>query len=642
MFCTNCGKPVKDGARFCSGCGAKLIPTPAAPPIPDDPAELTVSEPVYQPPQTPAEQPQAPTPTIDTPPETPASPESSIPPMWPLTEDPHFYYDPPHQQGTPLTPTKPAKAATPPKPPKAPKAPKPQAQTPQGASTGTQRAEPVQKKSRGPVIGLICGIAAFLAVCVAVVFLFVLTPKNRVGMAFKKSSGAYASAMKKVVAFDYAAAAKKEAFSQELSVNFDSIPDLTLSRSLGLRLRVDANIPDEYLGADLALTAGAESLLTLRAAADGDLLYAGSPELLDSAYYGINTKTLGKDIAAMPMNLDPDGTFSDLSFNIFQLYSEYLKAEPLDPKVTKEFWNALEVERLRSGKLRVNDSSLSSTEYLVTIPSDALADYLEAVFDTYYQVLKPSNLRAMYRAMGLSDSMIENAVAGSEDQYNSSYYEMESLLDAISEQEDDIELTVFVSGGYVVGIDYEGSNDYSDYLLKLRLGGGKSYVNNLSAQLRIDDETAFLLTSTGDHMPKRGVYTDETTIETADFGGHVTCIYEPAASGDNFTLYATFGDGYDDLRLNVSGRIESDKKTMNVMLDDITLADAAGRGDKLSLSLGYVISGFERSFTAKSPVSLFTLSDEEFSNIDRTVSSNFEHISDRIDTLFPDLLWYLF
>ena len=139
---------------------------------------------------------------------------------------------------------------------------------------------------------------------------------------------------------------------------------------------------------------------------------------------------------------------------------------------------------------------------------------------------------------------------------------------------------------------------------------------------------ADLLTSTGDHMPKRGVYTDETTIETADFGGHVTCIYEPAASGDNFTLYATFGDGYDDLRLNVSGRIESDKKTMNVMLDDITLADAAGRGDKLSLSLGYVISGFERSFTAKSPVSLFTLSDEEFSNIDRTVSSNFEHISD--------------
>ena len=64
--------------------------------------------------------------------------------MRPLTEDPHFYYDPPHQQGTPLTPTKPAKAAKPPKPPKAPKAPKPQAQTPQGASTGTQRAEPVQ------------------------------------------------------------------------------------------------------------------------------------------------------------------------------------------------------------------------------------------------------------------------------------------------------------------------------------------------------------------------------------------------------------------------------------------------------------------------------------------------------------------
>ena len=72
MFCTNCGKPVKDGARFCSGCGAKLIPTPAAPPIPDDPAELTVSVPVYQPPQTPAEQPQAPTPAATPIPDEPA------------------------------------------------------------------------------------------------------------------------------------------------------------------------------------------------------------------------------------------------------------------------------------------------------------------------------------------------------------------------------------------------------------------------------------------------------------------------------------------------------------------------------------------------------------------------------------------
>ena len=26
MFCTNCGKPVKDGARFCSGCGANSLP----------------------------------------------------------------------------------------------------------------------------------------------------------------------------------------------------------------------------------------------------------------------------------------------------------------------------------------------------------------------------------------------------------------------------------------------------------------------------------------------------------------------------------------------------------------------------------------------------------------------------------------
>lgn len=631
MFCSNCGRAVKDGARFCSGCGAKLIPDPGAVQKSAAPAAQPASAPIQQnaaqnnvqpAPQAAPAQPQRSMQSANTPPASPAAANGGARPAQSPVSDP-YSYDLPQQQrrGTPYTPYPPA---------------------PGPSGRKEHRAAPVGKKTRGHAAAWIVGIAAVLAVCIAAVFLFVLTPKNRVGLAFKRSVGAYSAAAEKLIPFDYAALAEKQAVSQELSVGIRSLPYLNLSRELGLRMRMDTNIPDEYAGVELALTAGSESLLTLRAAADGDFLYAGSPELLDSSYYGFNTMTLGQDISEPSLDLDPSGELGNLSFNVFQLYNDYLKAEPLDPDVTKDFLAAIEVERQGSGKVRVNGNSLSCAEYLVSVPSDAIADYMEAVYDAYTQAADPDHLRSMYLDMGLSEETADKAVSGTESRYDQNSADMQSLLDGLRELDTDLELTVYVSGSYVVGIDYSGSNDFNDYALKIRLGGGKNYVDDLSVELSVDDETAFLLESSGDHMPKNGVFTDETTFEAYDMHGSLSCTYEPDASGDNFTLDAQMGDGYTDLRLNVSGRIESDKKTMNVALGDITLADADGSGEKLTLTLGYVISDFERGFNAKSPVSVFELAQTEINDIQRTITDNLEYISDRIDTLFPGLVRYLF
>lgn len=611
MFCSNCGRAVKDGACFCSGCGARLIPDPVS--TPPKPAEQPAPAPIQPCSAQTAAQP---------------SPVRSQPAAQPPIAEP-FSYERPQPRVAP--PTQPISSYSP---------------APGGGNdfppSKAHRAAPVRKKPRGRMIAWICGIAAVLAVCIAAVLLFVLTPKNRVALAVKKSANAYAAAAEKVIPFDYAALAKKQAFSQELSLGVSSIPHLDLSRSLGLRLRVDTSIPDEYLGAEFALTAGDETLLSLRAAADGDLVYAGSPELLDSSYYGLNTRTLGKDISEPSLGLDPQGELADLSFNLFELYNDYLKAEPLDPSVSKELFDALEVERQGSGKIGVNGSSLSCTEYLVAIPTDALADYLDAICSTYMQSLTPEQLRGMLRSMGLHEDMVEDAVSGSESMDRTGSADMSPLISGLREMDTDLELSVYVSGGYVVGVDYSGSNDYSDYELKLRLGGGKTYVNDLSIELNVDNETTLLLESSGDHMPKGGVFTDETTVDADGMQASFSCTYEPSASGENFTLDWSLSDNRDFLILNGSGRIEADKNTMNVTLDSITLSDATASGERLTFSLGYVISDFEQGFTAKSPVSLFDLLESEINDIERTVNDNLEYILDRIDTLYPGLIMSLF
>ena len=46
MFCTSCGLCLPDTARYCTRCGARVLPSPAAPVCPQEiPAVPAVTEP---------------------------------------------------------------------------------------------------------------------------------------------------------------------------------------------------------------------------------------------------------------------------------------------------------------------------------------------------------------------------------------------------------------------------------------------------------------------------------------------------------------------------------------------------------------------------------------------------------------------
>lgn len=548
MICPHCGAAVKDGARFCSSCGAPLSADAAA-----------------QPARAPAE----------TPPSAPV-----------------------------------ACAPVPP--------------------TAVPGAAP--RKSRKRLLILAAVLVLVLALgAAASAFLF--TPKNRLVMAAAKSAKAYSSAAQELIALDYAALVKEQAFSQTLSVSVSQLPTVPLPCRLGAQLRIDADMPGEFFGVDAALLSGDEALLSLRLGADGDTLFAASPTLFGDVFYGVNTRTLGEDIAASPLNLDPDGQLSRLSFNIFELYADYLKPDSADPAALEDFSRAIEVTKKGKQSLHVNGTRLSCAEYLVRIPTDALADLLEAWYGPGYEISDADNLRDMMEAAGMPAEDLTGGY-GSPTAYDSTS-SLDFALEALRAERKPIKLTVYVSGGYVVGVDWSGKGDFGELSVQLRLGGGRHYADDLSLTVTNYGEEVFFLTSSGSHVLADGVYTDETVFRSDFIDGSFLTRYAPSESGSNYSLRAEAGDDYDRVCLDLSGRIESDKQTLRIALDDAALYTRSGgsESDALRGAIEYAIMPFAQSYTVEAPVSVLSMSGEALLNLAWSALD----AMDQIETDHPEL-----
>ena len=549
MICPHCGAAVKDGARFCSSCGAPLSADAAA-----------------QPTRAPAE----------TPPSAPV-----------------------------------ACAPVPP--------------------TAVPGAAP--RKSRKRLLILAAVLVLVLALSAAA-YKLLFTPKNRLVMAAAKSAKAYSSAAQELIALDYAALVKEQAFSQTLSVSVSQLPTVPLPCRLGAQLRIDADMPGEFFGVDAALLSGDETLLSLRLGADGDTLFAASPTLFGDVFYGANTRTLGEDIAASPLNLDPDGQLSNLSFNVFELYADYLKPDSVDPAALKDFSRAIEVTKKGKQSLRVNGTRLSCAEYLVHIPTDALADLLEAWYGPGYEISDADNLRDMMEAAGMPAEDLTGGY-GSPTAYGSTSSSLDFALETLRAERKPIKLTVYVSGGYVVGVDWSGKGDFSELSVQLRLGGGRHYADDLSLTVTNYDEEVFFLASSGSHVLADGVYTDETVFRSDSIDGSFLTRYAPSESGSNYSLRAEAGDDYDRVCLDLSGRIESDKQTLRIALDDAALYTRSGgsESDALRGAIEYAIMPFAQSYTVEAPVSVLSMSGEALLDL---AWSALEAM-DQIETDHPEL-----
>ena len=148
-------------------------------------------------------------------------------------------------------------------------------------------------------------------------------------------------------------------------------------------------------------------------------------------------------------------------------------------------------------------------------------------------------------------------------------------------------------------------------------------------------EEVFFLASSGSHVLADGVYTDETIFRSDFIDGSFLTRYAPSESGSNYSLRAEAGDDYDRVCLDLSGRIESDKQTLRIALDDAALYTRSGgsESDALRGAIEYAIMPFAQSYTVEAPVSVLSMSGEALLNLAWSALEAME----QIETDHPEL-----
>lgn len=610
MFCSQCGKEIRENEKFCGACGA-----PNEGYVPQDAPEPVTAEPAA-----PAEQP-APE-TVDAAPvEQPAPVE------------------------TPAAENVPEVSAA-----------VPAAETVPEASAAVPAAEPVQSAApaytapakkglgKGAVMGVVAAALALVALAVVLIVSLGGGPKAKVGAAAAKSLKAYASAADAVGMPDLAKLYESKKVSQSVSLELRSIAslpgyyygdmDADALKGLGVRFTSGYDLSGRKMGFSGAAYYGSTDLITGEALIDNNVVSLYVPELFDGTAYGMDTTTLGKDLDKLEAPL-PDG-YEKLSFNIFDLI-EQLESEPpkVDKAATKALIKAIEVKKAGTGSIDVNGSSTKCAQYHVLIPKDAMKDYIDALKDAYKESGYDKKVIEALRSTGID----RDELASIEDEIKSGYSEgaevFTQLKDAVKEL-GDLELDVYVNGGYVMAAVWEGRIDGSRGELGIYLGGGKNYVDDLSVELRADNGRLSLV-SNGDHAAKGGTFTDSTTLRYRDNWSDETIKseleYQPKKSSDNFSWRVKA----DDQTLKADGRLAMDKNSLDLQLDDVSLTD--GSGDKqFSVRAGWSVGPYSAQKLSASKTELISsMSRSSLEELEEDIEKNAERWGERMYDKYEDV-----
>lgn len=515
-----------------------------------------------------------------------------------------------------------------------------------------KRSKPSKPPLSGKKLGLLIGIAAAVVVVLLVVVLLISGvfsgPKGKVQSAILKTVDAYASAAEKAALPDTSELLAGGKYSQSLSLSIEDMAEYTSMEGLGIRMTHDVDMDGQKISSVVTPFYGSVDLLTMQLALDGSRIYATSPELVDGIFYGVDTSTLGVDLDKLGADLPSE--MENLGFNIFELMELAQKySQPDDESKAaltdafKELYKAIEVEKTGSESKKINGTSVKCTAYHVFIPQDELEDCLDALEDCMDSVDYEEMYTQIMLAMGIDEDTVEDAV----DEMDFSEADMGEAFDSFKEVLDalgDIELDVYLDGGYVMAVVYDERIEGSDVELELCLGGGKNYVDDLSLTINIDGEE-LTITSTGDHSAKEGVFTDETIIEVDSYEVLVSEIsYEADAEDGNFSWTLDM----DGASVNAEGQLTVGKNSVMLNLEELELR-AYGESI-ITLAVSYTMDSYsDKNVTVNEPVMLADMDEDDLMDLVDTIEDNgYDLVMDLSDDLaaliedLDDLMYYYF
>lgn len=562
MFCKNCGKNIRDDAKFCPYCGSTTAPVDHG------------------------------------------------------------------EEAAPVLPTQPVQTEQP-------------AQETSGEAVLTGR-----KKRRGLGVLAIVAVLA-LAVCAAAVLLLsslVGGPKAKVGKAITKSLEAH-SAMAEAMGVDtMVKLSQSKELNQTMSfklkdLNYDMgyySPDLSVLEGLGMRMSTSTSLKKRDISASAGVFYGSADIMSADFQLKDDTATIYIPELMGDTALGINTVTLGKDLK----RLDADEDLEGISINFFDIAEAYAKPMKLDESATKALIKAIQVEKTGKQSLDVNDHAVQCTAYHVVVPEDAMKDWLNAMKDCVKEQGYDDVTLDMLRSLGIPEEEIDwvkddikAAASGSE-----VFDELKSAVKELG----DLELDVYLNGGYVAGVVWEGRIYGDKSEIGVYLGGGKNYVDDLSVEIEVGSET-FRFESSGDHAGKSGSYTDESVLRyKSDWSSYTVkseMQYQPKKSEDNFT-WSVKGE---DVSFSVEGQLTAGKNSVRMELDEVTVKEYGS--ELCTLEIGYSIEPYaDQSISAKKNVLLANMSRDDvldlIEDIEDEAMSWAEDLEDEIPELY-DMLRYM-
>lgn len=501
------------------------------------------------------------------------------------------------------------------------------------------------RRGKGLVFGV---IAAALVVCVgagvALAGMLGGSPQTEVEKAMKKSVSAYSQMVEDMGLTTLSKLQEKQAYSTDFSVTLKELPtelyyyfDASVLEGLGVRVGADYSLEKRAMSMSAAAYYGSADLVQAAVSLDDTVLSVYAPEFLGDSALGMDTMTLGADLS----NLDPGNQdmYKDISFNLYDFLDKYTQTPEVDPGAVKALRKAIQVEKTGKESVEVNGTDLDCTGYRVLIPEDALRDYLDATEDAVSALELEDAMMDLMESMGVPQSELaymerelENAMSGKEI--------FDGLKQAVKTV-GDIELQVYLNGGYVSAVEWEPVIDGERLEMGLYLGGGKTYEDQWSFvisgggdELRVESE--------GDHTASSGRYTDLTTISYTDSYGSAFTMeseleYDPKAHD---FMWSIQGDGF---AMEAEGQLTSSKDAVSLALDNLEF-QAYGE-TMLGLEMEYSIRPYEKRETGAAEVNMIgEMSASDLEDLGWEIQDNAQDwvydLMDKIPAL-QELMWYL-
>lgn len=443
-----------------------------------------------------------------------------------------------------------------------------------------------KRRSFAPVIGGAVAAVVVVALLVAALSGLFASPKGQVEKAFAKTAAAYADAGKQLGLPDLSGLVRSGRFSERVSLRVNSVNGALMGGSglsslegLGMRMSADCDREGRRLDCELAVFWEDEDVLSFQVLADDETLGFASPQFIGDGAYGFNTETLGADLERM----GADGgeiNLETLGFNLFDLMDTVSLSDQQAEDQAKaaaeagrKLLDAAVVEKAGKRDIRVNGSDMSAVLYHMTVPQEAMGDYIDAYGDAMKQADGRELMRRVLQEIGLEDDIVDGLMSemADEDVYGELIDDMKQALGVLG----DVELDIYVSGGYVCAVEYEGQSGDSAVRLGLYLGGGEHFADDLSLEITLDDET-FIIESSGDHSGRGGVFTDETVFRLRS-GLSSPALVTSKMSYDPKDGSLQWSVSMSGVSLDMTGQLAIGKDSVELRLDDMAVSAMGSR-----------------------------------------------------------------